>query len=141
MYWNFIFIIVINYANMLIFLFVFNFLCISLFLNLLFFIVLLSRIVDDSQKGCYLRKNRKKHSSDNTSCKTHIHCTHKIIGNRHFFVTLVTNMYYISATVPPIFANRVLKCAQDVKEKSHEISVRDLFAVKKLSRKMSRGGG
>ena len=48
---------------MLIFLEILNF--------LLFFIVLLSRIVDDSQKGCYLRKNRKKHSSDNTSCKTH----------------------------------------------------------------------
>ena len=122
--------------------FVFNFLCISLFLNLLFFIVLLSRIVDDSQKGCYLRKNRKKHSSDNTSCKTHIHvhCTHKIIGNRHFFVTLVTNMCYISATVPPIFANRVLKCAQDVKEKSHEISARDLFALKNY-REKCRGGG
>ena len=32
-------------------------------------------------------------------------------------------------TVPPIFANRVLKCARDVKEKSNEISARELFAL------------
>ena len=39
-------------------------------------------------------------------------------------------------TVPPIFANRVLKCARDVKEKSHEISARELFVLKNVE-----GGG
>ena len=42
-------------------------------------------------------------------------------------------------TVPPIFANRVLKCARDVKEKSHEISARELFALKNYCEKC-RGG-
>ena len=48
-----------------------------------------------------------------------IDCTHKIVGNRHFLATLVTNMcyMYISTTIPVIFANKVLKCARDVKEK------------------------
>ena len=43
-------------------------------------------------------------------------------------------------TVPPIFANRVLKCARDVKEKSNEISAREFFALKNYCEKC-RGGG
>ena len=37
-------------------------------------------------------------------------------------------------TVPPIFANRVLKCVRDVKETSHEISARELFALKNIAK-------
>ena len=55
-------------------------------------------------------------------------------------VTDVTKKFYNSGSVYPVVMKMVSKCAQDMKEKSHQVSANFLFALRSY-REKCRGGG
>ena len=67
-------------------------------------------------------------------------CTHKAMGKMPLSVTHVMKIRYNSGTVYPVVMKMVSKCAQDLKEKSHQVLAKKNFALRNY-REKCRGGG
>ena len=65
--------------------------------------------------------------------------THKAMGKIILSATHVSKKRYNSGTVYPVVTKMVLKCAQDLKEKSHQVSAKKKFALRNY-REKCRGG-
>ena len=72
------------------------------------------------------------------ACKTHLHT--KQWENLFYPRRTSRKKRYNSGTVYPVVTKMVLKCAQDLKEKSRQVSVKIKFALRSYCEKC-RGGG